>query len=113
MIAEGSPNSPANRRHASARRTATRSWSPRAGPTVSAQRLDRQGPFAYSRRMAKRDSLARYAAELARLGGKARVKELTAEQRREIARRAARARWKKAKKKVHQRAGSFRCSDGL
>jgi hypothetical protein len=48
--------------------------------------------------MAKRDSLARYAAEFARLGGKARAKKLTAEQRREIARKAARARWaKKAK----------------
>jgi len=66
MIAEGSPNSPANRRHASARRTATRSWSPRAGLAVSAQRLDRQRPFAYSRRMAKRDSLARYAQGRAR-----------------------------------------------
>ena len=47
--------------------------------------------------MAKRDSLARYAAELARLGGKARAKELTAEQRREIARKAARERWGKDK----------------
>jgi len=46
--------------------------------------------------MAKRDSLARYAAELARLGGKARAKKLTAEQRRDLARKAARARWKKA-----------------
>src|SRR6266480_5124914 len=90
MIAEGSPNSPANRRHALAHRTATRSWSPRAGPAVSAQRLDRQGPFAYSRRVAKRDSLARYTAELARLGGKARAKKLTAEQRRDLARKAAR-----------------------
>jgi hypothetical protein len=45
--------------------------------------------------MAKRDSLAWYAAELARLGGKARAKKLTAEPRREIARKAARARWKK------------------
>jgi hypothetical protein len=41
----------------------------------------------------KRDSLARYAAELARLGGKARAKKLTTERRREIARKAARARW--------------------
>jgi hypothetical protein len=41
--------------------------------------------------MAKRDSLARYAAQLARLGGKLRAKKLTAEQRREIARKAARA----------------------
>jgi len=49
----------------------------------------------YSGRVAKRDSLARYAAQLARLGGKARAKKLTAEQRREIGRKAARARWKK------------------
>lgn len=48
--------------------------------------------------MAKRDALAQYASEFARLGGKARAKKLTAEQRREIARKAARARWTKAKK---------------
>ena len=35
------------------------------------------------------------AAELGRKGGKARAAKLTAEQRREIARRAARARWSK------------------
>src|SRR5262245_58245650 len=98
MIAEDSPNSPANRRHASARRKATHSWSPRAGPAVIAQRLDRQGHFAYSRRIAKRDSLAGYAAELARLGGKARAKKPTAEPRREIARKAERAPWIRSRK---------------
>jgi hypothetical protein len=55
-------------------------------------------PFGYSERVPKRDSLAQYAAQLARLGGKARAKKLTAEQRREIARKAARARWAKPKK---------------
>jgi hypothetical protein len=48
--------------------------------------------------MAKRDSFARYAAQLARLGGKARAKKLTAGQRREIARKAARARWAQTKR---------------
>jgi len=43
------------------------------------------------------DPLAQYAVEFARRGGNARAKKLTAEQRREIARKAARARWKKAK----------------
>ena len=106
MIAEGSPNSPANRRHASARRTATRSWSTSAGPAVSAQRLDRPGPFAYSRRMAKRDSLARYAAEPARLAGKARTKKLTAEQRREVARKAAAAWLNQPARRISLRSGS-------
>jgi hypothetical protein len=43
----------------------------------------------------KRELLAEYFVEFARLGGKACAKKLTAEQRREIARKAARARWKK------------------
>jgi len=47
----------------------------------------------------KRELLAEYFVELARLGGKARAKKLTAERRCEIARKAARARWAKLKKK--------------
>jgi len=38
-----------------------------------------------------------HAVHLGRLGGTARKEKLTAEQRREIARKAAHARWKKAK----------------
>lgn len=37
--------------------------------------------------------------ELARMGGKARAKKLTAQQRKESARKAVQARWAKAKKK--------------
>jgi hypothetical protein len=47
--------------------------------------------------MAKRKES--YAAEFARKGGKARAKKLTAEQRKEGARKAARARWAKQKGK--------------
>ena len=39
-----------------------------------------------------------YAADFARKGGKARAKKLTAEQRKESARKAAQARWAKKKK---------------
>jgi hypothetical protein len=39
-----------------------------------------------------------HAVHLGRLGGTARKRKLTAEQRREIARKAAEARWAKAKK---------------
>jgi hypothetical protein len=38
-----------------------------------------------------------YAEEFARKGGKARAKKLTAEQRKESARKAAKARWAKRK----------------
>ena len=46
----------------------------------------------------KRDLLAEYFVEFARRGGKARAKNLTAERRRAIARKAARARWTKARR---------------
>jgi len=46
----------------------------------------------------KRELLAEYFVEFARLGGKARAKKLTVERRREIARKAARARWAKRSK---------------
>ena len=45
--------------------------------------------------MAKRKDS--YAVEFARKGGNARAKKLTAEQRKESARKAARARWAKQK----------------
>jgi hypothetical protein len=40
-----------------------------------------------------------HAVQLGQLGGKARIKKITPEKRREIARNAARARWAKEKKK--------------
>jgi len=40
-----------------------------------------------------------HAVHLGRLGGKARLRKLTPEQRREIARKASLARWNKEKKK--------------
>ena len=46
-----------------------------------------------------KDELSDYAAKFASRGGKARATALSAEQRREIARRAAVARWSKRKKK--------------
>ena len=49
-----------------------------------------------SRKMAKKKDS--YAAEFARKGGRARAKKLTPEQRKESARKAAQARWAKAKK---------------
>jgi len=39
------------------------------------------------------------AVQLGRLGGRARIKKMTAEQRKEIARNAALARWAKERKK--------------
>jgi len=52
--------------------------------------------------MAKRKTaVSKYLAEIGRKGGKvsatARMKKLTPEQRKEIARKAAQARWRKAK----------------
>lgn len=44
----------------------------------------------------RKDPVAKYAALFASLGGKARAKRLTPEQRREIARKAALARWRKS-----------------
>jgi general stress protein YciG len=41
----------------------------------------------------------RYASEFARLGGDARAKKLDPERRVEIAKKAAQARWEKAKKR--------------
>jgi hypothetical protein len=43
------------------------------------------------------DEMRKYAASFASLGGKARAKKLTAEQRREIARKAVKARWARSK----------------
>lgn len=48
-------------------------------------------------RVAKRKDS--YATEFARKGGKARAEKLTAEQRKDLARKAAQARWAKAKGK--------------
>jgi hypothetical protein len=96
MIAEGSPNSPANRRHASAHRRAP-------DHLAQGRRSARSGSTGRDLSLIlgawpSATHLLRDAAELARLGGKARAKKLTAEQRREIARKAARARWGKAKR---------------
>lgn len=41
------------------------------------------------------DVISAYAAEIGRRGGKARLTKMTSEQRREVARRAAHARWGK------------------
>jgi hypothetical protein len=48
-----------------------------------------------SRHMAKKKDKDPHAVYLGRLGGKARTKKLSAEQRQEIARKAAQARWAK------------------
>lgn len=48
--------------------------------------------------MAKKKQKDPHAVYLGKLGGKARIEKLTAEQRREIARKAAQARWAKRKK---------------
>ena len=48
--------------------------------------------------MAKKKAKDPHAVYLGQLGGKARTEKLTGEQRREIARKAARARWAKLKK---------------
>ena len=50
------------------------------------------------RRVAKKKES--YAVEFARKGGDARAKKLTAEQRKESARKAAQARWAKEKKRL-------------
>jgi len=47
------------------------------------------------KRRKKRDELANYAAKFASRGGKARANALSAEKRREIARQAALARWRR------------------
>jgi hypothetical protein len=49
--------------------------------------------------MAKKKEKDPHAVYLGQLGGKARTQKLTAEERREIARKAARARWAKQRKK--------------
>jgi hypothetical protein len=49
--------------------------------------------------MAKRNGKNPHAVALGQRGGKARVHKLSAEQRKEIARKAAKARWAKANKK--------------
>jgi hypothetical protein len=49
--------------------------------------------------MAKKGVLSRYLSELGRKGGKATAKKLTAEERKESARKAAQARWAKREKR--------------
>jgi hypothetical protein len=51
--------------------------------------------------MAKKREKNPHAVHLGQMGGKARIQKLTPEERSEIARKAARARWAKAKKE-HQ-----------
>jgi len=48
-------------------------------------------------RVSKQGEMREYASSFASLGGKARAKRLTPEQRREIARKAVQARWARAK----------------
>lgn len=48
--------------------------------------------------MSKKKSLS--ASEMGKMGAQARMKKLTAERRKEIAKKAAKARWDKKKKKV-------------
>jgi len=53
----------------------------------------------YTREMtAKKKAISELARTLGRLGGLARAKNLSAEQRREAARKAVQARWRRAKK---------------
>jgi hypothetical protein len=47
--------------------------------------------------MSKKSELSRYLSELGRKGGKATAKKLTSEQRKQNARKAAKARWTKQK----------------
>lgn len=54
----------------------------------------------------KPDEMRKYASSFASLGGKARAKKLTPEQRREIARKAIQARWARAKGKKKDQEGS-------
>lgn len=49
--------------------------------------------------MAKNKQKDPHAVYLGKLGGKARIEKLTAEERQDIARKAAQARWAKRKKK--------------
>jgi hypothetical protein len=51
--------------------------------------------------MAKKRDKDPHAVHLGQLGGKARTQKLTAERRREIARKAAATRWAKESKKKH------------
>jgi hypothetical protein len=48
--------------------------------------------------MVTKDEMSEYLRKLGRKGGKATAKKLTPEQRKESARKAAEARWKKAQK---------------
>jgi hypothetical protein len=48
--------------------------------------------------MSKKKSKDQHAVHLGRLGGKARLQKMTPELRKEIARKAARARWEKKRK---------------
>lgn len=53
--------------------------------------------------MKAENAVAEYVRRVASQGGKARAKSLGAKQRREIARRAARARWEKERRKSKSR----------
>jgi hypothetical protein len=53
--------------------------------------------------MKSEDAVAEYIRRVASQGGKARAKSLNAKQRKEIARRAARARWRKKRRKSKSR----------
>jgi len=55
----------------------------------------------FKREMAKKKPKDPHAVHLGRLGGQARAERLNSEQRREIARKAAQARWAKTKGKEH------------
>ena len=54
----------------------------------------------------KQDEMGKYASSFASLGGKARARKLTPEQRREIARKAIQARWARAKAERKGHEGS-------
>jgi hypothetical protein len=61
--------------------------------------ISQDGRVTFYPAMAKKSEKDPHAVHLGRLGGKARIQKLTAEKRREIASKAARARWAKHKKK--------------
>jgi hypothetical protein len=50
---------------------------------------------AHTHTVKPKDAISKYLAKIASAGGKARKKKLSAERRKQIARKAARTRWKK------------------
>ena len=60
-----------------------------------------RGGIRFQPSMIKKKEKDPHAVYLGHLGGKARIRKIAPEKRREIARRAANARWAKAKKKSH------------